>query len=984
MSFILLCLLMLPVTGGILISMRSYFLASLRKSRTAWLSLFCLSALAATVLLASSFSNISTIFAQVNTWSIPQRIGPGSPILPFWEGKVSARPDGNITMVSHSGGGSGAFANGGIIVANSASVSNSQVDINNTTRNGGQFPKIATDFNNNSYVVWRHQPSGYRAYARTIGPNLQPLNSGVDIGDTFRSAPASPGVELDQPAVAALNGRMYVTGQVQTNPPGWGFAESLDGGNTWVNYHTISDNRPAGDIAPSICVTPAGDVHVAGVWGTSMGAASRINGLWTRLALVAVGGETEGDWTYRNPPAVGCGQNGSAYVTWASRDSAGIARFVPQSNNWSRLSSNIAPGYNVRGVSVAVSVEGNVWVALATNGGGVGPGTVVINSTDLGQTFPPNLAKAVIPRQPDNATANIAYTTSNGRLHVASNFKEEGTREGFYSFSDIAPPPPPPTNLAASSPSTSQINLTWQDISQAFNQEDDFVVERAPGGVGNFATLAVLPANTTSYQDGGLSINTTYRYRAYARKGGRISVYSNEVSFSTLPAVRLVFLTQPSGSGQAGAILATQPKVAVYDPNGNLATNYVGNVTFEAINGLSGETAAVAGGIATFSAVKFNLPGNGFKLKATAPNLTDPGAASRESIPINITALLEFKTQPANTLANATMPSVVVRLKRVDGSSITGYNATITLKLRAGSAPASVILTGGTPAVPINTTTGEATFSGLKLDTFGSGYQLEATANDPSLFPNVISNPFAITAGLLLSTPNGVQEERTFSLTATVTGNNGVTLSTYNGLIYISGMTSELSGIQLDGPKVAYAVGGVATFNPMTIDRPGNKFVISVRLPNNTSASTNEFDVGAVPGCNRMVVTSISNDGGDLGACRITLRHAVEFAANNNPGDNNKVIHIRIGSSGVAPNAGSNVIDLNGGDVTVPNGIGLDAGCNGGPGVNIRVSGGARLVLRGNNFINGINIIDGGTKNMFILDDGSGNPSKGVRMGCVK
>jgi hypothetical protein len=73
------------------------------------------------------------------------------------------------------------------------------------------------------------------------------------------------------------------------------------------------------------------------------------------------------------------------------------------------------------------------------------------------------------------------------------------------------PPPPAPTNLTATAVSISQIHLSWQDNS---SDEFGFVVERCVGaGCTSFASLTALTANTTTYNDAGVSSNTTYRYR---------------------------------------------------------------------------------------------------------------------------------------------------------------------------------------------------------------------------------------------------------------------------------------------------------------------------------------------------------------------------------------------------------------------------------------------------------------------------------------
>ena len=95
--------------------------------------------------------------------------------------------------------------------------------------------------------------------------------------------------------------------------------------------------------------------------------------------------------------------------------------------------------------------------------------------------------------------------------------------------------PNAPSNLTATPISSTEINLSWIDNS---NNEDGFKVERAPGGTTNFSEIISLPANTTSYQNSGLSGSAGYNYRIRAYNSGGNSGYSNIATanpYSNLP-----------------------------------------------------------------------------------------------------------------------------------------------------------------------------------------------------------------------------------------------------------------------------------------------------------------------------------------------------------------------------------------------------------------------------------------------------------------
>jgi len=92
--------------------------------------------------------------------------------------------------------------------------------------------------------------------------------------------------------------------------------------------------------------------------------------------------------------------------------------------------------------------------------------------------------------------------------------------------------PNAPSNLIATVISRSQINLSWTDNA---TNETGFRIERCKGSTcTNFAQIATMGANVTTYANTGLNANTSYRYRVRAYNASGNSAYSN-IAVATTP-----------------------------------------------------------------------------------------------------------------------------------------------------------------------------------------------------------------------------------------------------------------------------------------------------------------------------------------------------------------------------------------------------------------------------------------------------------------
>jgi subtilisin family serine protease len=112
--------------------------------------------------------------------------------------------------------------------------------------------------------------------------------------------------------------------------------------------------------------------------------------------------------------------------------------------------------------------------------------------------------------------------------------------------------PQAPTQLAVSSSTETQIQITWTDNA---SNETGFKIERKAASGGTYVEIQSVPADTTSHRDTGLASGTTYFYRLRAFNGLGFSVYSNEVSGTTSGLSGLAATTSSGGGG--GCFIAT-------------------------------------------------------------------------------------------------------------------------------------------------------------------------------------------------------------------------------------------------------------------------------------------------------------------------------------------------------------------------------------------------------------------------------------------
>jgi hypothetical protein len=250
-----------------------------------------------------------------------------------------------------------------------------------------------------------------------------------------------------------------------------------------------------------------------------------------------------------------------------------------------------------------------------------------------------------------------------------------------------------------------------------------------------------------------------------------ISGASASITVSPAAANRLAFTRSP-GNTVAGVAFGPQPQVTVQDQYGNTVTGDASIVTLSIKSGtptsggpgsLAGCLESETGGVITFSGCTITTVGAGYQLHAT-----DGGLAPADSAAFTITPAaankLSFNQSPGNTVAGvAFAPQPQVTVQDQYGNTVTSDGSTVTLTIKTGTP------TSGGPGSLIGCSQTESggviTFSGCKITTVGTGYQLHATDGSLTAADSTAFNITPVPTVTFFSVGN-----HTGSLTDTISG----------------------------------------------------------------------------------------------------------------------------------------------------------------------------------------------------------------------
>jgi len=327
--------------------------------------------------------------------------------------------------------------------------------------------------------------------------------------------------------------------------------------------------------------------------------------------------------------------------------------------------------------------------------------------------------------------------------------------------------------------------------------------------------------------------------------GTLTSATSGTIAVSAGAATQLTITTEPSASAQSGVALAQQPVIQLRDASGN-AVSQSGVEVVAAIasgGGTLGGTDTVltdGSGAAAFTDLVITGTAGDRTLSFTSGSLT--GATSGTiTLGPGVASLLVFTSQPENTTAGAAF-GVVVTVRDAAGNTATDFDEYVTVTLAHGASGAS--LSGEATVAAVD---GVATFTGLSIDSAGTGYELDASATDVT---GTSSNAFDIAAGeatqlVLTVQPSDAAQDSTISpeIEVRALDSLGNLATSFEGDVSIAIETDPPGGSTLSGTSPKAASGGVATFSDLSIDKVGNGFKLRVTSGTLTGATSTTFNI---------------------------------------------------------------------------------------------------------------------------------------------
>ncbi len=177
------------------------------------------------------------------------------------------------------------------------------------------------------------------------------------------------------------------------------------------------------------------------------------------------------------------------------------------------------------------------WTAPANNGGSAITGYKIARSTDAGTTWSTlvaNTASSSATYSNTGLAASTSYTYRVSAINAIGTSPVSNTASATTLSGTTSTVPQAPTGLAATTVSSSQINLSWVAPSNGGSVITGYKIDRSTDSGSTWTTLVANTASvSTTYSNTGLATNTSYTYRVSAINAIGSSVPSSTASATT-------------------------------------------------------------------------------------------------------------------------------------------------------------------------------------------------------------------------------------------------------------------------------------------------------------------------------------------------------------------------------------------------------------------------------------------------------------------
>ena len=325
----------------------------------------------------------------------------------------------------------------------------------------------------------------------------------------------------------------------------------------------------------------------------------------------------------------------------------------------------------------------------------------------------------------------------------------------------------------------------------------------------------------------------------------------NSNSFNITPNIKtqLAFSVEPTDA-DVDTNISPSIEVQIQDAYGNVTTD-TDSITL-AINNNAGPggtlsgTLTVAGtaGTASFNDINIDLAGVGYTLDATAAGLT---TATSSAFNISqVPTQLIITQQPVDTEYNQSItPAITVEIQDASGNLVSASTDNVTVSFGTDPSAGTATL-GGT--LTVAAVGGIATFSDINIDTVNTGYTLSFSSGSLTA---ATSNTFDIltgTATQLVFTQEPTDALAGDNINPAITielrdaSNNIVSSETSNVTLAI-GTDPSSGSATLGGTLTVAAVGGVATFSDINIDKAFTAYTLTASSGALTPGTSNSFNI---------------------------------------------------------------------------------------------------------------------------------------------